>query len=70
MNNSEALSDMAPEGERIAKEKIGQGSALLYTESLGVRDLTSLATTNSYLNSMPRTALYSVPKKIILSNLD
>ena len=34
MHSSRALSDTALEGERMAKET-GQGSALLYTGSLG-----------------------------------
>ena len=36
MNSRGALSDIAPEGERMAK-KTGQGSALLYTGSVGIR---------------------------------
>ena len=37
MNRSEALSAIGPKDERKEQKKTREGSALLYTESLGVR---------------------------------
>ena len=57
MNSSGALSDKEPEDERVV-QKTGQGSALLYTGSLGVgSDSTALTYNESLQNCISRFQL-------------
>ena len=60
--SSRALSDIAPEDERIAQRKTGQGSTLLHTGSLGIDSMALTTTFTATVIEQTFTRLYEVPE--------